>query len=312
MILENFKAIVNILIFILIFNINFAYCESYNNKEDSLKVKIPKLIRSISNCVIKIESIGKDGTLSQGTGFLFSYKLDENNLIYLIVTNKHVVKDSMVNILSFPVLKDGIRSNFRLKAGDLGSKWFFHEDENIDLAFITAIPLFNLFKKENYTLLIDFIPDAIIPNDEDYNIINASSDIIMIGFPLGLSDEKNSYPLFRKGIAATNPKIDYNGKREFLIDLACFPGSSGSPVFSFVQKSFYESGSGIIVKFIGVLYAGPHYTADGKIIKINVPTKLEVIPVTNIPTNLGYVIKSEVIIDYIKKQIKNGTWNIKK
>lgn len=36
---------------------------------------------------------------------------------------------------------------------------------------------------------------------------------------------------FRRGITATNINFDYNGKKEFVIDAACFPGSSGFPVF---------------------------------------------------------------------------------
>ena len=53
----------------------------------------------------------------------------------------------------------------------------------------------------------------------------------MIGYPIGLIDEYNNKPIVRKGITATTYNIDYNGKKEFLIDIACFPGSSGSPIF---------------------------------------------------------------------------------
>ena len=46
-----------------------------------------------------------------------------------------------------------------------------------------------------------------------------------------LIDEVNNKPVVRKGITATDIRLDYNGRKEFLIDAACFHGSSGSPVF---------------------------------------------------------------------------------
>lgn len=52
----------------------------------------------------------------------------------------------------------------------------------------------------------------------------------MVGYPDGIWDEFNNQPIVRRGITATHPKNDFNGKGEFLIDAVCFPGSSGSPV----------------------------------------------------------------------------------
>ena len=46
---------------------------------------------------------------------------------------------------------------------------------------------------------------------------------------------------------------------------------------------------------VGVLYAGPQYTATGEVKIINVPTLQVPIALSNIPNNLGYVIKSERI-----------------
>jgi len=62
----------------------------------------------------------------------------------------------------------------------------------------------------------------------------------MVGYPIGLWDEKNNYPIFRKGITATHPANDYNGKSEFMIDAACFPGSSGSPVYIIDELNYVD------------------------------------------------------------------------
>lgn len=64
----------------------------------------------------------------------------------------------------------------------------------------------------------------------------------MIGYPNGLWDSQNNLPIIRRGITATSVKKDYNGKKEFLIDAAVFPGSSGSPVFIFNEGSYSVPG----------------------------------------------------------------------
>lgn len=54
--------------------------------------------------------------------------------------------------------------------------------------------------------------------------------IVMVGYPNGIWDQRYNFPVFRSGVAATHYRYDWNGRPEFLIDCACFPGSSGSPV----------------------------------------------------------------------------------
>jgi hypothetical protein len=125
----------------------------------------------------------------------------------------------------------------------------------------------------------------------------------MIGYPNGIWDSVNNLPIIRKGITATHPSIDYDGRREFLIDAACFPGSSGSPVFLFNLSSYTTKSGGTIIggsriKLIGVLYAGPQYSAEGEVRIVNVPTQQKVVAVSAIPNNLGFVIKAERLRDF--------------
>src|SRR5439155_8993915 len=68
-----------------------------------------------------------------------------------------------------------------------------------------------------------FIPD-------DLTAFDAVEDIVMVGYPSGLWDSTNNYPLVRRGITASHPGIDFEGKPQIAIDMACFEGSSGSPV----------------------------------------------------------------------------------
>ncbi|WDL97888.1 hypothetical protein [Alicyclobacillus sp. ALC3] len=76
----------------------------------------------------------------------------------------------------------------------------------------------------------------------------------------------NNFPIFRHGSTATQPGVDYNGEPKFLIDMACFPGSNGSPVLLY-NPGGYATREGFTFKsrlyLIGVLYAGPMFTAEG-------------------------------------------------
>src|SRR5687767_4257067 len=100
--------------------------------------------------------------------------------------------------------------------------------------------------------------------------------ITMVGYPNGLWDQANNLPIFRRGVLATDYKRDWNGRKEFLIDAACFPGSSGSPVMLFDVGSYHNRQGmhvgGSRIKLLGVLYAGPQHTVKGEVKIVHVPT----------------------------------------
>ena len=135
-----------------------------------------------------------------------------------------------------------------------------------------------------------------------YNILH---DIIMIGYPDGIMDEVNNLPIFRKGITATNPFIDYNGMKQFLIDASCFHGSSGSPVMSYDDGMIRDANGSIIIgpgvkqlKLIGIQAGTFTHRVDGKIVPVEIPTQIIPGTVTHIPNNLGVVVKASCILDF--------------
>ena len=70
-----------------------------------------------------------------------------------------------------------------------------------------------------------------IPTKENLQDLSALEELVMVGYPIGLWDERNNFPIFRKGFTACHPAIDFNEDGIGLIDMACFPGSSGSPIY---------------------------------------------------------------------------------
>ena len=121
----------------------------------------------------------------------------------------------------------------------------------------------------------------------------------MVGYPNGIWDKSNNLPIIRRGITATHPLLAYEGRKKFMIDAACFPGSSGSPVFIYEDGMFRSSENsyspGTRVALIGILYAGPQFTANGTLEPRPIPHSLTEVPVMQIPMNLGYVISIEEI-----------------
>jgi hypothetical protein len=120
-------------------------------------------------------------------------------------------------------------------------------------------------------------------------------------------------PIFRKGITATHPNLNYEGRDEFLIDAACFPGSSGSPVFLYNMGSYADRQGGTVIgtriALLGILYAGPQFTVKGEIVVSPIPTQMKPVPISRIPTNLGIVIKAKQILEFkpiIEKMLKSG------
>lgn len=130
----------------------------------------------------------------------------------------------------------------------------------------------------------------------------------MIGYPNGIWDAKNNLPIIRKGVTATHPAINFNGKSEFLTDIASFPGSSGSPVFLLNVGGYMDSQGNVFmgtsrVKLLGVHYAGALHTATGDIKIVYSPTSNTPIPVTQIPNNIGVAISSKEIL-VLEKEVR--------
>ena len=145
------------------------------------------------------------------------------------------------------------------------------------------------------------LDESIIPSQAQLDKLSPFENVIMIGYPIGLIDEVHNAPLMRKGMTATHPRYDYNGQSIFLIDCACFPGSSGSPVFLLDNGPYVEDGVLTFgmqrFKFLGVMFSGPVQRATGEVDVIDIPTTQRLIATTGIPTNLGNVIKARKLTE---------------
>ncbi len=281
-----------------------------NNRPNNLSIT-----EQLAYSTIRIE-VSNEKDSGVGTGFFFRFLEKDSLNVPAIVTNKHVVHGMTKGAFLFSTINDDGTPNNKVHIPitfeNFDKMWIMHPDTNVDLAIMPIQPLLNEAVKKGLKPFFISLDKNLVPSDEQLNDLSAVEDILMVGYPIGLWDAINNYPLYRNGITSSHPANDYNGKSEFIIDAACFPGSSGSPVFlanigNYVDK---KGGTNIATRFylLGILYAGPQYTATGDIIVIDVPTKKDTIVASNIPTNLGYVIKSKRLLDFdsVLEKLING------
>ncbi|MEL7624769.1 MAG: serine protease [Clostridiales bacterium] len=276
---------------------------------DEQRIRLSEII-TYSTVLIRCEY--KNGTSGTGTGFVMHLCQDISLKSYMpvVVTNKHVVNDSSKCIFDFckaDKLGNPLdRENFTLTFED--NYWIQHPNPDVDLCCLPIAEAMNQLAEMNIELFYIPLTTNLIPGQTILNSLSAIEDIIMVGYPIGLSDTVNHKPVIRKGITASHIKYDYQGKKQFLIDCACFPGSSGSPVFILSEGGVFKQNNELVygnrILFLGILFAGPQFTATGKINFTNLPVVPT--PITNIPANLGFVIKSNEIFEleqYIKESV---------
>ena len=267
------------------------------------------IVEQLCYSTTRIETKDTENNDYSGTGFFFNYQIDENNIVPLIVTNKHVVRGMVTGC--FRLTKADASGNpihkehFQIQIDQFEQQWIFHPDGDVDLCVFPLAPIIHAAETKGESLFYRTFNESLIPTADELKTLDAVEDIMMIGYPNGLWDSVNNMPLVRKGITATDVKFDYNGKKEFVIDAACFPGSSGSPVLICNVGGYHDKqgnlnwGSSRIF-LLGVLYAGPQLTVNGEIQVVTIPNvQQKALAVSHIPNNLGYIIKSERIMDFI-------------
>lgn len=265
------------------------------------------ITEQLTYTTIRIECVNKNGETQTGTGFFFQFLNDKEKKTHVpvVITNKHVVKDTVKGKLIFskadsngnPIDTD----HWGMFLDNFESFWRLHPNSDVDICAMAIAPFLKLAEQQNVKLFYRTFSKDTIPNETQKEDFTALEDILMIGYPNGIWDEKNNKPILRKGTTATHPNKDYNGKKEFMIDAACFPGSSGSPVLLFNGNGYTdkkgETYLGTRMFFLGALYAGPQHTATGEIQIVTVPNFQKPIAFSRIPNNLGLVIKAESVME---------------
>ncbi|WP_418298464.1 S1 family peptidase [Microbulbifer sp. SA54] len=249
--------------------------------------------------VVRIEATLNNGQVATGTGFAYSFARREDGMhVPAIVTNKHVI-DGAVSV-SLPIsvadANGNETGNFEVITYPIKNNVIYHPDPETDLCALLAAPIHQYFKNKKSQPALVHLDKNIAATDTNFSELLPLEEVTMIGYPNGIWDSTNNGSIARRGIIATVPENDYLGKKQFVVDMACFPGSSGSPVYLANFGSYADRNGnlnmGTRIKLLGVLYAGPQHTASGEIVLTPVPTQNKPMSFTSMPNNLGYVIKA--------------------
>lgn len=264
---------------------------------------------------VRIEADGPNG-LSVGTGFGFNIVL-KDAIAPFIVTNRHVVEGATEGALFFTRARtnrpeDGPEIGFRIdiSLSNFQNAWHFHPNSEIDIAVMPGGFISEKLIAEGHRPYFRPLDQRFIPTPEKLATCDAFEEIVFIGYPNGMYDERNLLPLVRRGTTATPPEIDYNGKPQALIDASVFPGSSGSPVFVWDPHGLPPSQPGSRAHgrplfLLGVLTAVYQQEQHGRFEQIPIPTGL--VPVVPQPLNIGIVTETSAVIETINDAMRTHT-----
>jgi Trypsin-like peptidase domain len=247
---------------------------------------------------VKLTTFDSNRQESTATGFFVNLAKDGDDSIPCIVTNRHVIEGAERVFIRFHVSDQNKPSGqsiaYGLKMTNLG--YVFHPDTDVDLCAFTIIDILERAVNDGKPIFRQVIPLSFIPPESDWEYFDALEDLVMVGCPNGISDEFNNLPIFRRGITASSLSKNYNGKHEFLVDMACYPGSSGSPIFVYNTNGFLDRRQDAFaidrqrLVFVGILYAGPQISNYGRQV-LTQPKSIEV----DTMMHLGHAIRSTAL-----------------
>ena len=240
--------------------------------------------------------------------------------INAIVTNNHVVDGyDYAEITLAGVTDEGMlddQNQVTIVIDNLQKKRISHPDKNIDICLLFVNKELEASQESGNPVYYRAIGVEMTLLPTDFDSLTSIEDVVMIGYPNGIIDTYNNKPVVRKGITATSLKLDYNGTPDFMIDIACFYGSSGSPVFLRKEGIAKEkTAQGLILGLspsyflLGIIHSMSVAKASGEIIVKEIPTAITSVVETTIPLNLGMVTKAKKILELfdLVKTIKNLT-----
>lgn len=231
-----------------------------------------KIINEFSRPSLRIEILGKSRNLGSATGFV----VEAEGKLYL-VSNWHVITGC-----------DPVNMRPIDQAGDIpNSILVWHHSNTLGVWHWRIEPLYDsegrprwiehpLENKVDVVLLpLSVVDEGVKTYPFDLSLadtdmtVQVTSQVFIIGFPLGLSGP-GVFPIWKEGIVASEPELDYRGEPVVLIDARTLGGMSGSPVImhstSYRTKTAMNQTAAPVTRFLGVYSERLHEKSDiGKV-----------------------------------------------
>lgn len=265
----------------------------------------------VRNTVRLVAGVNQHQLTTSGTGFFYKVAHPVTNVAKVVIlTNKHVVRDSAVVqfvLSSAPAVAD-LDAHHQPKnrldhqiTWPLAGNLIVHPDPEIDLCAIDITIPYGQLLQSGRQLRSMCIDSTWLPNPQDRLGLRDIEQVLVIGYPIGLWDGHNNMPIARRGTTATHPLARYAGKSNFLVDVAAFQGSSGSPVFTYESPMFRQSdGSytpGTKVNLVGVVWGVIEQTVTGQLEAVEIPSALTQIPILKASLSLAIALHGDAVRD---------------
>ena len=275
----------------------------------------------LARCTTRLQcGMRATGLTSSGTGFFYSAQIPDRpgEFVFMLVTNKHVVAgcdfaqfalSSVAPDIDVDAVPSVGQVQQHLTELALQAPWLaMHPDAAVDLCALLITPSAVQIIDTGRRLFASFLSKDVEVGTAERSQVRHVERVAMVGYPNGLWDHVNDAPLVRQGCTATHPFQRYQGRSEFVIDMTCLPGSSGSPVFMF-EDGMYRTAQnsyspGTKIALLGVLWGGPQISLEGRIEVKPVPHSMQPVSVTTpSPMNLGYIIHASEIAAVVETMI---------
>jgi S1-C subfamily serine protease len=189
---------------------------------------------------------GRSQWVTEGTGFFYGYLVSNDPdpqkrkcEVYL-VTAKHVVQGHLQANLGNLIARINPRtSSSKVKEFEIpnqpqegGGTWFYHENQDIDLAIVQVNV--DILRQNDIEPTLFFANDMHVANIDKITSLEISEGdgVFVLGFPMGITGGQRNYVIVREGVIARLSEMKDRVSKTFMIDSFVFPGNSGGPVVS--------------------------------------------------------------------------------
>jgi hypothetical protein len=273
-------------------------------------LEINSITKKLLFNTIRVDTVLEDGSEGSGTAFLFSHT-SGSGVHTFVVTNRHLVEGVRSGGLVFTQKRHGqpaFGERFQININDFSHAWFLHPNPEVDLAIIPLRPLEQAARDQGAELYYHAIDSRLAPDASTLRALDALEQVIFVGYPNGVWDQVNLMPILRRGTTATPMALDFEGRQEFLIDAAVYPGSSGSPVFVYQPDTLRpsQSGGGMKFLFAGVVAAVFFREEANHLVPLPVPPNNQPIMMGSEMIDLGLVIKADAVIVAVNAYLREA------
>jgi hypothetical protein len=260
---------------------------------------------------VRVDTVLEDGSEGSGTAFVVEHAHAGGHHRF-IVTNRHLVEGVREGGLIFTQQRHGqplLGQRFHVGIEEFPQAWFLHPDPAVDLAIVPLRPLEQAAQAQGVALYVQAVDTRQVPDAAATRALDALEEVLFVGYPNGVWDQVNLMPILRRGTTATPIALDFEGRAEFLIDAAVYPGSSGSPVFVYqpVRQRGGVGGGEPKLLLAGVVSAVFFREEAQRLVAAPVPARQASRGGQTMGSemiDLGLVIKAQAVVQVIEAYLK--------